>query len=375
MQKIKSTKIRLILVLCCVYFFLLSIAIMESAFKGFGRPFAEALINTTSNPFISLFIGIFATSLVQSSSTTTSIVVGMVASGVLSVGGAIPLVMGANIGTAVTNTLVSFGHMTRRDEFRRAISGATLHDFFNVCCVAVMFPLELATGFLQRSATFLAESFMNVGGLKFTSPIKMVTKPLVSAIKALFLDGMHLAPIVCYVTMLLLAAVILFAALYFIVKLMKSLVMSKADDIIDRTIGKHAFFGIFVGFVFTVIVQSSSITTSLLVPLVGAGILTLPAIFPIVLGANIGTTTTAILASFATGNVSAITVSFVHFLFNVCGTLLIYPIPLFRKIPFVLSHMIGELAYKKRRYAVMYLLGMYFIIPGIFIFISKLIAK
>ena len=114
-----------------LYLFLVSIGLMGTAFKGFGKGFAENLIRTTSNPFVGLFVGILATSLVQSSSTTTSIVVGMVGSGVITVSSGVYIVMGANIGTTVTNTLVSLGHFTRRDEFRRAVGAATVHDFFN----------------------------------------------------------------------------------------------------------------------------------------------------------------------------------------------------------------------------------------------------
>ena len=172
-----KTFTKILLVVLSLYFFLVSIGLLGKAFKGFGKDFAENLLQTTSNPFVALFVGILATSLVQSSSTTTSIVVGMVAGGVLTVGNAVPVIMGANIGTTVTNTLVSLGHITRREEFKRAVSGATVHDFFNLICVAILFPIELATGFLQKSATFLSTAFVNVGGIKFTSPIKMATKP------------------------------------------------------------------------------------------------------------------------------------------------------------------------------------------------------
>ncbi|NQU19446.1 Na/Pi symporter, partial [bacterium] len=180
--------LKILLVIVFLYLFLVSIGLMGAAFKGFGKGFAENLLRTTSNPFAGLFIGILATSLVQSSSTTTSILVGMVASGVLTIGGAIPIIMGANIGTTVTNLLVSLGHITRREEFRRAITGASVHDFFNLICVVIMFPLELATGFLQKLATGLAGLFENAGGIKFTSPIKMATKPAVHFIKNLFID-------------------------------------------------------------------------------------------------------------------------------------------------------------------------------------------
>ena len=168
---------------------------MGAAFKGFGKGFAENLIRTTSNPFVGLFIGILATSIVQSSSTTTSLVVGMVGSGVIAVPCAIPIIMGANIGTTVTNTLVSLGHIGRKDEFRKAISAATVHDFFNLICVAILFPLELATGFLEKSATLMSTLFEGIGGIKFTSPIKLATKPAVNLIReaALLLTSSKMA--------------------------------------------------------------------------------------------------------------------------------------------------------------------------------------
>jgi solute carrier family 34 (sodium-dependent phosphate cotransporter) len=87
---------------------------MATAFDLFGREFAEAVLQTTANPVLGLFLGLLATSLVQSSSTSTSIIVGMVAGGAISVEGAIPMIMGANIGTTITSMLVSLGHCAAR---------------------------------------------------------------------------------------------------------------------------------------------------------------------------------------------------------------------------------------------------------------------
>lgn len=373
MTKEKVTSwLKLILVLILVYFFLVSIGLMSASFKGFGKKFAETLLSSTSNPFIALFIGILATSIVQSSSTTTSIVVGMVASGVLSIRFAIPIMMGANIGTTVTNTLVSLGHITRKEEFKRAIAGATVHDFFNLICVAIMFPLNLMTGFLEKMATWLADIFVNAGGVKFTSPIKTITKPLINLIKHFFVDTLELPDKLAYSMTLLVSIIILFIALYFIVKVMKSLVIEKTEIALNNVLNQSAHLGILAGLFFTVIVQSSSITTSLLIPLIGAGIINIELAFPVTMGANIGTTTTAILASFATGNVAAITIAFVHFLFNVIGVVFIYPIKIFRKIPIKLALSLGDLADKNRIYALLYVLGMFFIVPVILITISKL---
>lgn len=362
---------KILAVAALLYLFLVSISLMGAAFKGFGKGFAENLIRTTSNPFVGLFIGILATSIVQSSSTTTSVVVGIVGAGGLTVGNAIPIVMGANIGTTVTNTLVSLGHVGRRDEFRRAIGAATVHDFFNLICVSVLFPIELATGYLEKTATLMSRVFSNVGGIKFVSPVKLATHPAVELIKkvVILLSGSKLA---AYIIMAILSLIILFFALYFIVKVMKSLVVNRAEIILDNVIQRSSILGLFAGLAFTIVVQSSSITTSLLIPLVAAGILTVEAAFPITIGANIGTTTTAILASFATGNVAAITIAFTHFLFNLTGTVCIYPIKFIRMIPIGLAKAFGNLAATKRRYAFIYVISVFFLIPTLLIIISKL---
>ena len=366
-----KTILKLALAAGLLYFFLLSIGLMGDAFKGFGSDFAKNLIKTTSNPFVGLLIGILATSIVQSSSTTTSVVVGIVGSGGLTVANAIPIIMGANIGTTVTNTLVSLGHIGRREEFKRAIGAATVHDFFNLICVAIMFPLELLTGFLQKSATLLSSAFQNVGGIKFTSPVKIVIKPAVKSIHSLSLNLFN-SQSVAYIFMLVLSAVILFFALYFIVKVMKSLVVERAEIVLNNVIRKNGHLALLAGLLFTIMVQSSSITTSLLIPMVAAGIFTVESVFPITMGANIGTTTTAILASFATGNISAVIIAFVHLLFNLTGVIFIYPIPIFRKIPIKLAHTLGMVASRKRRYAFIYVLAVFFILPSLLIFLSKL---
>lgn len=360
------------LVVFFLYLFLVSIGLMGVAFKGFGKGFAENLIMTTSNPFVALFIGILATSIIQSSSTTTSIVVGMVGSGVITIGNAIPIIMGANIGTTVTNTLVSLCHFTRREEFSRAVSGATVHDFFNLVCVFIFFPLELSTGFLEKLATQMSRMFINVGGFKFTSPIKLATKPAIHLIEGLLDKLLNVPQNIIYILMLAVSLMLLFLALFFIVKLMKTLVIKQVESALDDMISRNAVVGIIGGLLFTSIVQSSSITTSLLVPLIAAGILTVRGAFPIIVGANIGTTTTAILASFAIGSPSAIVIAFVHFLFNTIGAVFIYPIKIFRMIPMTLAKTLGNLASKKRRYILIYVAIVFFLIPTALIMISKL---
>ncbi|MFC1561521.1 Na/Pi symporter [candidate division KSB1 bacterium] len=373
-RKTSNVYFRILLVFLFLYLFLVSIGLMSAAFKGFGADFAENLIRTTSNPFVGLFIGILATSLVQSSSTTTSVVVGLVSSGVLTIEHGIPIIMGANIGTTVTNTLVSMGHITRKEEFKRAFAGAMVHDFFNLICVAIMFPLEIMTGFLHKLATGLSGLFEDAGGITLISPVKIATKPVIDFIVNLFTKIFSFSDELSYILVFIASILLLFFSLYYIVRIMKSLIYRKTETVMSNILErKGMIIGIFAGLIFTAIVQSSSITTSLLVPLIGAGILTIEVAFPITMGANIGTTTTAILASFATGDISAITIAFVHFLFNVIGVCIIFPIKIFRQLALYLAKGIGEIAVRNRKYAIVYVLCIFFVIPALLIVISNLI--
>ena len=121
---------RVLLLLFILFVFLVSLNLMSGGFKLLGKDIAQQIITITSNPFVGLFVGLLATALVQSSSTTTSMIVAIVASGSLTLQNAVPMIMGANIGTSVTSTIVALGHVPKRIEFQKAISSATVHDFF-----------------------------------------------------------------------------------------------------------------------------------------------------------------------------------------------------------------------------------------------------
>lgn len=347
---------------------------MSHAFQGFGSGFAERLIATTANPFVGLFIGILATSIIQSSGTVTSMVVAFVASGVLSVRSAIPIVMGANIGTTVTCALVALSHITRKEEFKRALSGSTVHDLFNILTVIILFPIEMTTHYLEKAGIFLTSVFHNVGGTAITSPIKFIVKPAVNAVDSVLRNYIKTSEIILNIIILFIALILLFISLYSISQIMKSLVMKKADMVFDRVIRRSAILAMFMGMLFTAIVRSSSITTSLLVPLVAAGVLQLEHSFPIVLGANVGTTVTAILASL-TGNIAGITIAFVHLVFNLTGILIIYPVKRLRGIPIKAARFIAEICTKRKIYAILYVLGTFYVLPITLILLSKFFEK
>ena len=344
------------MLLLLLYVFFVSISLMGASFKFFGAGFAERLLATTANPFVGLFIGVLATSLVQSSSTTTSMVVALVAGGALDVTRAIPIIMGANIGTSVTNTLVSVGHISRPDEFKRAFAAATVHDFFNLIAVLVLFPLQLGTNFLGRTASFATTVLGEAGGMSFTSPLKMLVEPAVELIERLTNDN--------GVAILIVSIVLLFVALRYIVVNLRKLVIGRVEAFFSTRLFNNAFRAMLLGLVITVAVQSSSITTSLAVPLAGAGILTLMQIFPFTLGANVGTTITAMLASLVTGDPAAVTVAFAHLFFNIFGIVIIWPI---RRLPVFLATKLAEWSLKSKLIPLAYIAIAFFLIPLILI--------
>lgn len=332
---------KLLLLLLALYAFILSINLLGHGFKLFGAGLAEQLLNATSDPFLGLFLGVIATVAVQSSSTTTSIVVGLVAAGGLPLANAIPMIIGANIGTTVTNTLVSFGHATRRAEFRRALSAAVVHDIFNVLSVIILFPIELMFRPIERVALVLERGFSGAGGMTLFNPLKMIISPAVDAVDAV-IGGLPFAGFL----VVGLSLVIMFSALTLIVRTVRTLVLGRIEVFIDRYLFGSAFTSLLLGIGVTATVQSSSISTSLIVPLAGAGIVTLAQVFPFTLGANIGTTMTAMIAALGTGNHVALTVAFAHLVFNLYGILIFFPL---RFIPIGLAEQVGRFASKSKR--------------------------
>ena len=354
---------RAALVGCLIYVFLVGVSSLESGIKLLGADVQETLFSSVRNPLAGLFVGLLGTVLVQSSSASTSVIVGLVASGVLGFEFAVPMVMGANIGTTVTNTLVSLGHVRRSAEFMRAFAAAVVHDLFNVVVVAVLLPLELLTGVISSLAERISEPLVGAAGTEWNSPIKALVKQPVGWLENLWqslgAEGNMLG------TFLVLGGVAtVLLALAFVTKNMRRLVADRVERTLNAALGKGSgLVALLVGVIVTISVQSSSITTSLLIPLSAAGVLALRNAYPVTLGANVGTTITALLAALATSRPEALTIALVHTLFNVGGIMLLYPIAIFREIPIRGAQTLARVAVERRVLAVAYVMGMFIILP------------
>ncbi|MDE0163926.1 MAG: Na/Pi symporter [Bryobacterales bacterium] len=367
--------LRVLVVVLLLFLFLTGVKGLGDGFKLLGQDLLDSFFRATENPFVALMIGILATTLVQSSSVSTSMIVGLVAApeNPLPIENAIPMVMGTNIGTTVTNTVVSLAHMTRRDEFQRAFAVATCHDFFNFLTVAVLLPLELATGLGRRVATALSGLVSGMGGVDYDSPLKGAISagiaPLHWLAEALVESGSSRGAFIAIGS-----ALVIISALVLLVRVMRAAMQSQIESNVTRFLGRHALVAILFGAVATVMVQSSSITTSLLVPLAGAGLITLNQAFPVTLGANVGTTVTALLASMAVSGANAqagIIIALVHLLFNVTGMVMIYPIPAVREIPLRLARWFAGVARQSRGWAVVYIVVLFYGLPSLFAFLSQ----
>lgn len=449
---INTCKVMAVFVL--LYFFICSLDFLSSAFRLIAGPTTGDIMSNQyiQNPVVGLMIGILVTVLVQSSSTSTSIIVSMVSAGILDVHDAIPMIMGSNIGTSVTNTIVSLTQVGDRNEFRRAFAGATVHDMFNWLAVITLLTIELATGMLEKLTGAIVDSDALSGGGGEVKILKYITEPFTNLVVQLDKDVLthwsvggckmnsttliktscakksenittdlstltttttttvatigtsteasyvscltepdgtchflfydtSLTDMQIGIILLIASLIILCTALIIIVKILNSMMKGKMAVIIKKTINAEVpyipwitgYIAILVGAFMTFIVQSSSIFTSTLTPLIGIGVITIERSYPLTLGSNIGTTTTALLASMAGSGptlIDAIQIALVHLFFNIFGIMLFYPIP-FMRFPIPLAKKLGETTAKYRWFAVLYLFVMFFFLPG-FVFILSL---
>ncbi|MEX2512122.1 MAG: Na/Pi symporter [Cyclobacteriaceae bacterium] len=343
--------------------FMFSIDFLTYSLAKFNGEVANEIFRSTVNPFVGLFIGLLMTALIQSSSTVSAMIVAVVASGNITLNQAVPLILGANIGTTLTSTLVAFGYIMKKRAFRKALSAGVVHDFFNIISVIILLPLEVYFGLLSHAAQFLTQNlFMDNNasddGFEFQGSFfregsiilsQWLVWPLLSLVVGI---------------LLLIGSIKILSSLAF-----KSLISPKF-----KKISKHIFnfpyraFG--YGLFFTAAVQSSTITTSLMVTAVATGKVALKKVFPFIIGANIGTTITASIAALYKTE-AAISVAIVHLLFNLFGAMVFLPFPSIRQIPVRLAKNFGKETVKTRMVGFAYILLTFFIIPFFLIYFNQ----
>ncbi|XP_077061177.1 solute carrier family 34 member 2a isoform X1 [Siphateles boraxobius] len=442
--RVLTTVAKFIVLVGLLYMFVCSLDILSSAFQLVGGKAAGDIFQENkvlSNPLAGLVIGMLVTLLVQSSSTSSSIVVSMVSSGLLEVSTAVPIIMGTNIGTSVTNTVVAMTQVGDRNMFRRAFAGATVHDFFNWLSVLVLLPLEIASGYLVKLTSLIVSSFNIQSGENAPALLKVITEPLTHSIIELdesVISGIatgdteaknkslikiwcqtasnttlqnvtaancsdyacwelknvteiinikkcnhifvnaNLSDLVVGLILLACSLLVLCTCLILIVKLLNSMLKGQVAVVIKKIMNTDfpfpfawltGYIAILVGAGMTFIVQSSSVFTSAITPLVGIGVIKIERVYPLSLGSNIGTTATAILAAMASPGETlenSLQIALVHLFFNISGILLWYPIP-FTRFPIRMAKAVGEISAKYRWFSGIYIIFCFFALP-LFVF-------
>lgn len=355
-------------ILAALFIFLFTLDLMIASLQHIGKDAADVIILATSNPFTGLFIGLLVTALIQSSSATTSMAVALMASGSITLEGAIPIIMGANVGTTITSTIVSLGFITKKKEFRRAVAIGTYHDFFNILTVIILFPLEYYFGFLSGLAQYIATTFFNepLGAIQNNfSLLGSGFSPIINFIVNLINNGFILA---------LLSIGLLFGSILFFRKILSQTFGFGSQDRFQQFFFKNSLKSFGWGLLTTAAIRSSTVTTSLVVPLVAKKVVRLKSALPFILGANMGTTITAFIAAMFNSN-AAISIAIAHFLFNFIGVLIFFPIPYVKELPIKLANGLGRLTLKYRLVGFLYLLLTFFFIPFSLIYLNKDLVK
>lgn len=356
---------RILIIVAAVVLFLLAIQLIGFSFLGLRQRIGVSILSVAANPFIGLFIGLLLTAVIQSSSTSTSMIVTLVGSGALSLPTAVPIVMGANVGTTLTSTVVSLGFITSKREFRKAISAATVHDFYNIILVAILFPLEYHYHLLSHLSSQLVDWLADRWG-----PMMLGSSTMAPGFSEEL--GLRLTSLVNNDWLLFFVGfVLLFVAIKLIAQMVSHLLIGQSRERLKEHIFQNPYKSFLWGGALTAAVQSSSITTSLIVPLVAKGKVSLQKSFPFVMGANMGTTLTALVAALFASR-AAVELAVVHFLFNLFGALLFLPYKPARCWPGRIAASFGQITLRHRLYGFLYIFLLFFVIPFLLIYLYRL---
>lgn len=346
--------------------FLFALDLMISSLQHLGKPVAETILLATSNPFAGLFIGLLITAMLQSSSTTTSLTVALVASGSITLQSAIPIIMGANIGTTITSTIVSLSFINKKKEFKRAVAAGTYHDFFNILTAVVLFPLEYYYGFLSNVSVWVTD-FVFIHNDHQTISSGNSIWPLFSGVTTFLMEVIPSA-----FALTVLAIVLLFSSILIFRKLISDLLEAKSPEAFSRFFFKSPLKSFAWGVLTTAAIRSSTITTSVVVPIVAKKVASLRQAAPFIMGANVGTTVTAFIAALLNSNTAAaISIAVAHFLFNFIGVCMFFLTPGLQQLPLELASRLGKLTLKYRLAGFVYLLLTFFIIPFSLIYFNQ----
>lgn len=309
----------LFLVLISFYFFIASIVFIKESIMLIGLDQVQGLVDSVDDTLTGVFAGWFGTALLQSSGAFDSIIIAFVSVGVMPISVAVATIIGAEIGTTVTTQLVAVvGYFRQeRKRFRASFLVAMLHYWYNFCTLLIFFFMEYFFGTFTHIAEVGSSFFSKIPGLMEIPSIFSLITPWVDFV---------LGYIPAWLGFVAGCGLLLLALKNCEKYLSAAFAGEVSSSLIRSTFGStsRAFLA---GLIFTILVPSTSVMISMLIPLVTTGVIdTRNYILPYILGANIGTVFDVMLAALATGNPAAIGVWLVHLTINVIGALIFLPL-------------------------------------------------
>ncbi|MBZ8176523.1 hypothetical protein GP475_10960 [Corynebacterium poyangense] len=303
-----------------------------------GSQAISPLVARAHNPFLGLALGIVLTAVIQSSSATTALTVTAVGGGLIPLEAAVPIIMGANIGTTFTPFLVAFSFFRNQDQYQRAIHTAGMHMWFNVSLVALLLPLEL-----------LAHPFQHFSHLDTITPptnhSPLVFNPTFSLICGAFL---------------ILISVRIIAAL------LNTLMATTTHTLMERAPGRSFSLGVLVGTLITMMVQASTVTICSLLAFTVTRPIRQRDALALIVGANVGTTLLSLIVAFYL-NTAAVQAALIHLFFNLIGAIALLCFPALRTLLLYAGTLNSRIAQLGYALSFFFLLSSYIIAPAIFI--------
>lgn len=356
--------------------FLAVYLILDGAY-ALGSPAIGRLFDLATNPVIGLLIGVIATSAIQSSTAVTALTVTAVGTGGVSVAVAVPIILGANVGTTITAMIVSFSYLGHRRSFRRAFASASLHTWFNGLFVLVAFILELLFQPLSRTAGLVSDTVVGDAATDTGRELASLFAPLIDAVGVRGLLGTVMSARAAAVVAILAGTLLILGAIRILNAQLSVLTAATTRTLLERSSGASDALGVLSGALVTMAVNASSVTVSSLLPFAVTRTLKMREALSITLGANVGTTLMSLLAALAVpGPMGALAVqaALVHVSFNVMSALLVIIIPPLRELIIRLAEFSGRVAARGYSAAAAMMATGYFVVPALIILVYSVVS-
>lgn len=301
-----------------LYLFILSIELIKKTSLSLSE-FIHLILNSALTPIKAMSLGWFVTVIIQSGSALGAIIAPFVANNLLPYITAVFIMMGARIGSTGIMLLISVitGVKKKRRDFRHGFEIGLVYTIYTLLTIIISFILEYFFNFFSKSSLYISDL---IGTNIPLSIIPNITKPITDPI----INILFLIP--SKFLLLLLAFALLLLTLRFFTK--SIIVLLGGEDKARIFINKYfksKCNSFLIGLLFTMLVFSTAISITLLVPLAVSRLINLKKAIPYIIGASIGTMTDIILASLITGNTLAFAVAISYVLFAVVGALIFLP--------------------------------------------------